>query len=104
MRMTEAYEKGMTIWLIQQHSMPPELGHYNRQNNFGKYLKRDGYRPIAFAGSKLHNSDVQMITDGSKYRMYTKSDCPFCFIRTCDYGESKKKADYSGFSISLAFI
>jgi len=91
MRMTEAYEKGMTIWLIQQHSMPPELGHYNRQNNFGKYLKRDGYRPIAFAGSKLHNSDVQMITDGSKYRMYTKSDCPFCFIRTCDYGESKKK-------------
>lgn len=71
--------------------MPPELGHYNRQNNFGKYLKRDGYNPIAFAGSKLHNSDVQMIKDNRKYMMYTTSECPFCFIKTCDYGNSKKK-------------
>lgn len=84
-------KKSKTIWLIQQHSMPPELGHYNRQNNFGKYLKRDGYSPIAFAGSKLHNSDVQMIKDKRKYIMYTESECPFCFIKTCDYGNSRKK-------------
>lgn len=84
-------KKSKTIWLIQQHSMPPELGHYNRQNNFGKYLKRDGYNPIAFAGSKLHNSDVQMIKDKRKYMMYTESECPFCFIKTCDYGNSRKK-------------
>ena len=84
-------KKSKTVWLIQQHSMPPELGHYNRQNNFGKYLKRDGYNPIAFAGSKLHNSDVQMIKDRRKFIMYTNSECPFCFIRTCDYGNSKIK-------------
>lgn len=84
-------ESNKTIWLIQQHSMPPELGHYNRQNNFGKHLKRDGYRPIAFAGSKLHNSDVQMISDKRPYLIYEKSECPFVFIKTLDYGKSTKK-------------
>ena len=84
-------KKSKTIWLIQQHSMPPELGHFNRQHNFGKYLKRDGHRPIAFAGSKLHNSDIQMINDNRKYMLYKKAECPFCFIKTCDYGNSKKK-------------
>ena len=84
-------KKSKTVWLIQQHSMPPELGHYNRQNNFGKYLKCDGYNPIAFAGSKLHNSDVQLIQDRRKFIMYTNSECPFCFIKTCDYGNSKIK-------------
>lgn len=78
-----------TIWLIMQHSMPPELGHYNRHYNFAKYLKRDGYNPICFAGSMLHNSNTQMIEGKEKILKYEKSPAPFYFIKTLNYHDNK---------------
>lgn len=89
MDMQSEKTNGKSIWLIMQHSMPPELGHYTRHYNFAKYLQRDGYRPTVFAGSKLHNSNVQMIGGKEKYQLYQKTSFPFVFIKTMDYKDNK---------------
>lgn len=80
-----------TVWLIQQTGTPPELGQFIRHYSFAKYLKRDGYRPVVFAGSKIHNTDMQMIRDKRRYQRYPGDGFPFYFIRTFDYGNSKAK-------------
>lgn len=71
--------------------MPPEYGHLNRQFNFGKYLQLKGHEPTVFAGSFLHNVNIQMINDDSLNKRYLNSTYPFYFIRTLNYEGSRLK-------------
>ncbi|MBS4025547.1 MAG: glycosyltransferase family 4 protein [Clostridia bacterium] len=85
------------IWIFNQYNMPPEHGHLNRHYNFGKYLNRKGYKPVVFVGSSLHNSNIQMISDNSLYKIYENCDFPYVFVKTCDYAKSRIKRVYAMF-------
>ena len=87
----------MNVWMLNNYCMPPDLGHLNRHYFFGKYLKSSGHKPVVFAGSKLHNTNLQMIDDGSLYKVCETCGYPFVFVRTCDYGESRIKRIWSMF-------
>ncbi len=85
----------MKIWMINQYSMPPEYGHFNRHYNLAKYLKRLGHEPTVFVGSFLHNTDIQMIEDNSIIKRYEEVDFPYYFVKTLDYSSSKLKRIYA---------
>lgn len=78
------------IWFVMQHSEPPLVGDKNRHYNFAKYLSIHGFRPVVFAGSKIHNSDIQMCKNGS-YLVYEDAPFPFVFIKTNNYGNMLKR-------------
>ena len=79
------------IWLINQNSMPPEYGHFNRQYNFGKYLNLSGNVASVFVGSYIHNNNIQVINDKEIISEYKNAGFPFYFIRTIDYSGNKIK-------------
>lgn len=81
----------MKIWLINNYNMLPEHGHLNRNYYLGKYLKRLGHEPIAFAGSHPHNSNLQLIEGNEKYRIYREEPFQWVLVKICNYEGSKKK-------------
>ncbi|MBF7096129.1 glycosyltransferase family 4 protein [Alkalibacter mobilis] len=99
--MSEFNNKNKTIWIINQHNMPPEYGHLNRHYNLGKFLKKNLHDPVVFVGSFLHNKNRQVIEDGSLYKVYDKSDYPYVFIKTMDYSKSMFKRVLSMFQFYL---
>lgn len=58
----------MKIWLINHYAVPPQYYPLARQTNFAKYLQRMGHEAVVFAASTVHNSNQNLITDGSTWR------------------------------------
>ena len=81
----------MKIWLINNYNTLPEHGQFTRTYNFGKHLKRMGHKPVAFAGSHPHNTDLQLIEGREKFRLYQKEPFPWMLVKTLKYGKSRKK-------------
>jgi len=74
-----------TIWLINQYAMPPELESRLRTIKFAQYLTQKGYDVTIFASSIMHNMQVDLITDGSKYIEKKYGDIKFVHIKTKPY-------------------
>ena len=87
----------MKIWLINDYNMHPEYGQFNRNFYFGKYLKRLGHDPIAFAGSHPHNTKLQLIEGREKFCVYTETPFPWVLVKTKNYEGSKIKRVISMF-------
>lgn len=82
---------GKTIWLIMMDNSLPELGPHNRNFWFAKHLKALGYNPVVFAASRERAVPVQMIEDGSPFKVDESHGFPFVYVRIKDYGESMKR-------------
>lgn len=87
----------MKILILNQYNMPPELGHLNRHYYLAEALTKLGNQVTVLVGSKLHNTNKQMINDKVKYKKYENSDFDYYFIKTCDYANSKIKRVYAMF-------
>jgi len=77
------------IWLVNQYAMPPELESRLRTIKFAQYLTQKGYDVTIFASSIMHNMDIDLITDKSKYVNKTYGDLKFVHIKTMKYGSNK---------------
>ncbi|MGM9987348.1 MAG: glycosyltransferase family 4 protein [Bacillaceae bacterium] len=55
------------IWLINHYAVPSQYYPLERTKHFAKHLKDKGYCVTVFAASTVHNSTINLITDGSKY-------------------------------------
>ena len=75
----------MNIWLINHYAVPPQYYPLARQTNFAKYLMRMGHDVTIFSASTVHNSDKDMITDGSKWREETVDGVHHVYIKCCAY-------------------
>lgn len=86
----------MKIWLINNYTALPEHGPMTRQYYFAKELAALGHDVTVFAGSHVHNTDVQLV-DGVLWKIWQKN--PFCwvYIHTLAYGRSRKKQVFSMF-------
>lgn len=75
----------MNIWLINHYAVPPKYYPLARTTNFAKYLTRMGHTVTIFAASSVHNSDMNLITDGSLYREEIVDGFHYVYVRCRSY-------------------
>ena len=85
----------MNIWLINHYAVPPKYYPLARPTLFAKYLMAMGHTVTIFAASSVHNSDVNLITDGRKWREETVDGVHYVYIKCCDYQGSGLKRIYN---------
>lgn len=85
----------MNIWLINHYAVPPQYYPLARQTYFAKYLMAMGHEVTIFAASTVHNSNQNLITDGSKWREETLDGVHYVYIKCKDYQGSGLKRVYN---------
>lgn len=86
----------MKIWLINNYTMLPEHGPMTRQYYFAKELSARGHEVTAFAGSHIHNSDIQLV-EGERWKIWQEQPFRWVYVHTLAYGKSRKKQILSMF-------
>lgn len=86
------------VWIISYFAGGPSYCPRIPDYSLAKYLREHGYEALVFAGSALHNTDINFINDGSVYRETMVDGVPFVYVRTRQYksmkGESLSFIDY----------
>ena len=85
----------MNIWLINHYAVPPKYYPLARQTYFAKHLMAMGHQVTIFAASTVHNSDKNLIADGSKWREETVDGVHYVYIKCKDYFGSGLKRVYN---------
>lgn len=85
----------MNIWLINHYAVPPQYYPLARQTYFAKYLMEMGHTVTIFAASTVHNSDKNLITDGSPWREETVDGVHYVYIKCLDYQGSGLRRIYN---------
>lgn len=80
------------IWLVNKYAMPPKYESRLRTIKFAHYLQEMGYRVTIFGSSVMHNTEMDLIEDDSKYITRQYDDLSFVHIKSCRY---KKTAGFS---------
>lgn len=80
------------IWLVNKYAMPPQYESRLRTIKFAHYLQKMGYKVTIFGSSVMHNMDLDLIKDVSKYIERQYDDLNFVHIKSCKY---KKTAGIS---------
>lgn len=75
----------MKVWIINHYAIPPSYGGLVRHYYFSKYLTEKGHTVKIFTSSKIHNSDVNMISDNSLYLEKNMDGVEYTFVRNSDY-------------------
>lgn len=75
----------MKVWIINHYAIPPSLGGLVRHYYFSKYLQEKGHEVKIFTASKVHNTDVNMISDKAPYIEKEMDGVEYTFVRTSDY-------------------
>jgi glycosyltransferase involved in cell wall biosynthesis len=55
------------VWIFNHYAEPPQYETRIRNNAMAKYLMRAGYDVTIFGASTIHNTEINLITDGSPY-------------------------------------
>ena len=88
--------KKPTVWIISYFAGGPSYCPRIPDYSLAKYLREHGYNVLVFAGSALHNTEINFITDGSLYNRTMVDSVPFVYIYTRQYKSMKGE--------SLSFI
>ena len=75
----------MNIWLINHYAVPTHLYPLARPATFAKYLMQLGHEVTIFAASTVHNSNINLITDKSKYKENKVDGIKYVYIRASQY-------------------
>ena len=85
----------MDIWLINHYAVPPKYYPLARQTCFAKYLMEMGHTVTIFAASTVHNSTMNLITDGRPWREETVDGVHYVYIKCMGYQGSGLKRIYN---------
>ena len=75
----------MKIWLINHYAVPPQYYPLARPSVFAKNLIKMGHEVTIIAASTVHNSDLDMINDGSRVKREIIDGIPYVFIKCRHY-------------------
>lgn len=75
----------MNIWIVNHYAIPPSMGGLVRHYYFSKYLQKKGHSVKIFTSSKIHNTDINMIQDGSLFKEEIEDGVEYTFVRSKDY-------------------
>lgn len=91
-------DKKPVVWIFSYFAGGPSYCPRVPDYSLGEYLQRNGYDVKIFAGSSLHNTDKNFITDKTRSKEDLVDGVPFVFIKTRSYkskkGETLSFADY----------
>ena len=73
------------IWIFNHYAEPPQYETRVRNNTMAKYLMRAGYDVTIFGASTIHNTNINLITDGSPYIRREYDGLKFVHIKAPDY-------------------
>lgn len=77
---------GKTIWLINHAAMPPQYEARIQTLKRAQYLREYGFKVVIISGSYLHNTNINLITDGTSYKLVEyEGGHSFIHIRTRSY-------------------
>lgn len=79
------------VWLINMSAMPPHLEPRLQTIKLAQYLGEKGYDVKIFASSVMHNMDMNLIEDNSRYLEKSYGNVHFVHINTLQYGKSRIK-------------
>lgn len=85
----------MKIWLINHYAVPPMYYPLARQTYFAKYLMQMGHEVTIFAASTVHNSDKNLIEDGTPWREEIVDGVHYVYIKCMHYQGSGLKRVYN---------
>lgn len=85
----------MDIWFINHYAVPPQYYPLARQTYFAKYLMKMGHTVTIFAASTVHNSDKNLITDGSPWREEWVDGVHYVYTKCMDYQGNGLKRIYN---------
>ena len=85
----------MNIWLINHYAVPPQYYPLARQTCFARYLMAMGHTVTIFAASTVHNSNMNLITDGAPWRDEVVDGVHYVYIRCMDYQGNGLKRIYN---------
>ena len=71
------------IWFVSHYSMPPQYEMRIKTQMYAHYLGEMGYDVTIFSASTIHNTDINLIEDDSKYIIKKYDDLNFVHIK-CD--------------------
>ena len=81
------------VWIFNHYAEPPQYEVRVRNNVMAKYLMQAGYDVTIFAASTIHNTDINLITDGSAYIRREYDGLKFVHVKAPNYsgnGMSRK--------------
>lgn len=84
------------VWIISYFAGGPSYCPRIPDYSLAKYLREHGYEALVFAGSALHNTEINFITDKSIYKEQIVDGVPFVYVHTRQYKSMKGE--------SLSFI
>lgn len=90
-----------TIWLVNYYAMPPEHESRLRTIKFAQYLKNLGYNTIVISSSNLHNKEINLIDDDSKFKFANYNGIDFILLNTMKYKSNSLKRFISLFLFHL---
>ncbi len=80
----------MNIWILNHYAVPTRYYYLARSYYFAKKLMERGHRVTIFAGSSVHNSDINLIEDGREYRELEDDGIRYVVFRGRTYAGSGK--------------
>lgn len=75
----------MVIWLINHYAVPAKYYPLIRTPNFAKYLMNLGYEVIVFSASSVHNSTINLSTNGKPFQEETVDGIHYVYVRCRSY-------------------
>ena len=76
----------MNIWILNHYATDMYFDGAGRHQSFAKYLKLNGHDAKIFCASTVHNSDINIDTNGKLFIEHTGQDnVPYVFVKTSSY-------------------
>lgn len=76
------------VWLVSHYAMPPHLEMRVKTLRFARYLQDAGYDVLLITASTIHNTDINLIQDGSLYVEKEYDGLKYVHIRCDQYNGS----------------
>lgn len=76
----------MNIWIFNHYATDMYFDGAGRHQSFAKYLKFNGHDAKIFCASTVHNSNINVDTNGKLFIEHTGQDnVPYIFVKTSNY-------------------
>lgn len=83
------------VWLVSHYAMPPHLEQRAKTIKYAEYLQQMGYEVLLITASTIHNTDINLIEDKSKFIEKTYNDLHYVHIKCNQYNGSGVKRVYN---------
>lgn len=87
----EGESAGKTLWIFNHYAEEPSTGTGLRHYHLARQLEKMGWRPIVFAASSIHQSDMNLIEGDSPYVAKEIDGITFVYIKARNYAGNGKQ-------------